>query len=98
MAEEELIQTYRPALEARLQQVVNRLDDEVVRTVNRMVNRITLGMMASGLFVGSSLLLAFGGEPVLGVPSIRWLATGMLWGSAVTALYVVWRVIRSNRA
>ncbi|MDN4595423.1 ABC1 kinase family protein [Polycladomyces subterraneus] len=78
--------------------VVNRLDDDSVREVNRMINRITLGMMTGGLFVGSSLLLAFGGEQVLVVPSIRWLATGMLWGSAITALYVVWRVVRSNRA
>jgi len=78
--------------------VVNRLDDDSARQLNRMVNRITLGVMASGLFVGSSLLLSFGGEQVLSVPSLRWLAVGMLWGSAVLALYVVWRVIRSKRA
>jgi len=78
--------------------VVNRLDDDSARQLNRMVNRITLGVMASGLFVGSSLLLSFGGEQVLSVPSLRWLAVGMLWGSAILALYVVWRVIRSKRA
>jgi ubiquinone biosynthesis protein len=78
--------------------VVNRLDDDSARLLSRMVNRITLGMMASGMFVGSSLLLSFGGEQALSIPAIRWLATGMLWGSAIIALYVVWRVIRSKRA
>src|SRR5690606_41251013 len=78
--------------------VVNRLDDDSARLLSRMVNRIALGMMASGMFVGSSLLLSFGGEQALSIPAIRWLATGMLWGSAIIALYVVWRVIRSKRA
>src|SRR5690606_39356080 len=55
--------------------VVNRLDDDSARLLSRMVNRIALGMMASGMFVGSSLLLSFGGEQALSIPAIRWLAT-----------------------
>lgn len=78
--------------------VENRVDDHLVHKVNKMVNRATLGVMAGGLFVGSSILLSFGAETMGAIPSLRWLGAGMLWGSSALAVYVLWRVIRSKRA
>jgi ubiquinone biosynthesis protein len=78
--------------------VENRVNDHLVHNVNKMVNRVTLAVMASGLFVGSSILLSFGTEMLKVIPSLRWLASGMLWGSSAVSVYVIWRVIRSKRA
>lgn len=78
--------------------VENHVNDYLVHNVNKMVNRVTLALMASGLFVGSSILLSFGTEMLKVIPSLRWLASAMLWGSSAVSVYVVWRVIRSKRA
>ncbi|MFC7440700.1 ABC1 kinase family protein [Laceyella putida] len=78
--------------------VENRVNDHLVHKVNQMVNRVTLAVMASGLFVGSSILLSFGTEELKAIPSLRWLASGMLWGASAVSAYVIWRVIRSKRA
>ncbi|PTX64706.1 ubiquinone biosynthesis protein [Melghirimyces profundicolus] len=78
--------------------VEHRIPEELNRFVNRSVNRLTLGLVSSGLFIGSSLLLSFGTEAMKVTPSIRWLGEGMIWTSAVLALYVLWRVVRSKRA
>ncbi|MGA9172603.1 MAG: AarF/ABC1/UbiB kinase family protein, partial [Thermoactinomyces sp.] len=78
--------------------VENRVNDHLVHNVNKMVNRVTLSVMASGLFVGSSILLSFGTEMLKVSPSLRWLVTGMLWGASAVSVYVIWRVFRSKKA
>jgi ubiquinone biosynthesis protein len=78
--------------------VENRVNDHLVHKVNKMVNRMTLAVMASGMFVGSSILLSFGTEMLKTIPSLRWLAIAMLWGASTVCVYVIWRVIRSKRA
>lgn len=78
--------------------VENRVDDHLVLKANKMVNRVTLGGLAGALFVGSSILLSFGAEAMKAIPSLRWLGAGMLWGSSILAVYVLWRVLRSKRA
>jgi ubiquinone biosynthesis protein len=78
--------------------VENRVDDHLVNKINKMVNRVTLAVMAGGLFVGASILISFGTEMLKAIPSLRWLGTGMLWGSSTVSVYLIWRVIRSKRA
>ncbi|EGK13415.1 ABC1 kinase family protein [Kroppenstedtia eburnea] len=78
--------------------VEHRVPDDIRRWLNRSVNRLTLGVLAGGIFVGSSLLLSFGAEAMKATPSLRWLGEGLIWSSTALALYVCWRVIRSKRA
>ncbi|OYD09637.1 ABC1 kinase family protein [Paludifilum halophilum] len=78
--------------------VEHRVPDRFNQFANRSINRLILGILASGLFIGSSLLLSFAAEAMKTMPSIRWLGEGLLWGSAALSVYVVWRVIRSRRA
>ncbi|MFD1443864.1 hypothetical protein [Thermoactinomyces vulgaris] len=76
----------------------NRTDDHLVRQMNKMVNRMALAWLASGLFVGSAVFLAFGNEWMQSVQSIKWLMQGMLWGASALSVYLLWRVFRSKRA
>ncbi len=78
--------------------VEHRVPNDIRRWVNRSVNRLTLGILAGGIFVGASLLLSFGTEAMKVTPSLRWLGEGLIWSSAALAVYVFWRVIRSKRA
>ncbi|MDA8351906.1 MAG: AarF/ABC1/UbiB kinase family protein, partial [Firmicutes bacterium] len=77
--------------------VEHRIPDESARLLNRTVNRLILGILAGALFAGSAMLVTFGANGIDEMPSIRWLGEGMLWGSAVLSVYVIWRVIRSKR-
>ncbi|MDA8353209.1 MAG: AarF/UbiB family protein [Firmicutes bacterium] len=77
--------------------VEHRIPDESARLLNRTVNRLTLGILAGALFAGSAMLVTFGANGIDEMPLIRWLGEGMLWGSAVLSVYVIWRVIRSKR-
>jgi ubiquinone biosynthesis protein len=78
--------------------VENRVHEHLVRQVNKMVNRLALAWLASGLFLGSAVFLAFGNEWIQSVPSLKWLMQGMLWGASALSVYLLWRVFRSKRA
>lgn len=75
-----------------------RISPDTHVTINKMVNRMTLGIISTGFFVGATILLSFGSVVFQQIPGIKLLAVGILWGSSGLALYVLWRMVRSNRA
>lgn len=78
--------------------VDNRVDNHLINKVNKMVNRLTIAIMAGGLFVGASILLSFGTEMLQVMPSLHWIGAGTLWGTSIMSIYLIWRIIRSKRA
>lgn len=66
------------------------VSDRSIREAHRLVNRLILGIMASGFFVGSSLMIAFGGPSFQLVPKI------LMWAAVVVSVYVLWRIRRSK--
>lgn len=63
-----------------------------LRTVSKIVNRLTIGVVIAGLFVGSSLLAPYGLDPrILGVPLLSFFGYA---GAMVLSIWVVvdiWR-------
>jgi len=68
------------------------VSDRSIREAHRVVNRLILGIMASGFFVGSSLMITFGGPSFQTVPKI------LMWAAVAVSVYVLWRIKRSKRA
>ncbi len=66
--------------------------DAPMLTLSKIVNRITMGVLAAGLFMGSSLFSLSAAEPaILGVPAISFFGFG---GSMVLSIWIVldiWR-------
>ena len=78
--------------------VENRVHDHLVHQIHKMVNRITLALLAGGLFTGSAIFLSFGTEMMQSSPSLQWLTQGMIWGASAVSVYLIWRVFRSKKA
>jgi len=73
-----------------------RLAQDQERLLSRLVNRLSLGMVASGLFLGGSLLLGLGGEGVAQVRGLRLVGEIGLWGGLLLSAYLLYRVVRQR--
>ena len=70
--------------------------EDPVNALRRSVERMEMGIITAGLFVGSSLLCLTDMEPrVLGIPIIGFLGFGC---ALVLAVYLVWKLFEAERA
>lgn len=73
-----------------------RLAHDQERLMSRLVNRLSLGMLASGLFLGGSILLAFGGDSPHDPFIMRLAGQVGLWGGLILSGYLAYRVVRQR--
>jgi len=73
-----------------------RLAHDQERLMSRLVNRLSLGMLASGLFLGGSILLAFGGDSSRDPFLVRFAGQVGLWGGLILSGYLAYRVVRQR--
>jgi ubiquinone biosynthesis protein len=70
--------------------------EEPVNALRRSVERLELGIMTAGLFMGSSMLCLTNMEPrILGIPIIGFLGFGC---ALVMAIYLVWKLRVAEKA
>ena len=70
--------------------------EDPVNALRRSVERLELGIITAGLFIGSSLLCSTDMEPqVLGIPIIGFLGFGC---ALVMAIYLVWKLHDAEKA
>lgn len=70
--------------------------EEPVNALRRSVERLELGIITAGLFMGSSLLCLTNMEPrILGIPIIGFLGFGC---ALVMAIYLVWKLRLAEKA
>ena len=70
--------------------------EDPVNALRRSVERLEMGIITAGLFIGSSLLCLTNMEPrVLGIPIIGFIGFGC---ALVMAIYLVWKLFYAERA
>ena len=68
---------------------------EPIERLSRTVDRLTLGIIIAGLFIGSSVVYFAGIQPVIfGVPVLGFVG---YVGAGVLSVYVIVQILRSKR-